>query len=513
MTESRTRKSIRNSATAIFFFAIQFILGFYSRKIFLDRLGTEILGLNTTATNILQFLNLAELGISAAITFSLYKPLHDNDTTKINELITLQGKFYRRVAMMIIAGAIIVMMFFPVIFHKTRLPLWYAYASFSVLLYSQLLGYFVNYRQIALTAAQKDYKVQASVGTTNLLKILSQIVALSLSNYPYQWWLALEILFSTLSCIVLNITIKRTFGFLRKSQMTYVELKDKYSSILKKTKQVFFHSIAGFVLTQSSPLIIYAYSSLTIVAIYGNYLIITSGLQRMTVSFFQGMSAGVGDLIAERNYKHIREVFFQLFSLRFLVSAWVAFSMLILSKPFISLWIGNQYLLPLSTVGIISATLFIMLNRNTVGMFLYGFGQYQDIWSPIIEATLNIGLSILLGYYFGLNGIISGVLISLILVVEIWKPYFLFTWGLKERASLYFSNYLAHLGIAAIVGTTIWILSRPFTEDIINSRLGLIVFGISTSGTFLILTGLIMYIIFPNFRIVMKAPFHKIFKS
>lgn len=36
------------------FFAIQFVLGFYSRKIFLDYLGTDILGLNTTATNILE---------------------------------------------------------------------------------------------------------------------------------------------------------------------------------------------------------------------------------------------------------------------------------------------------------------------------------------------------------------------------------------------------------------------------------------------------------------------------
>ncbi len=47
---------------ALVFYFINLILQFFSRKIFLDYLGAEVLGLNTTATNLLQFLNLAELG-------------------------------------------------------------------------------------------------------------------------------------------------------------------------------------------------------------------------------------------------------------------------------------------------------------------------------------------------------------------------------------------------------------------------------------------------------------------
>lgn len=49
------------------FYIVNLMLSFYSRKIFLDYLGEEILGLNTTATNLLQLLNIAELGISQGI--------------------------------------------------------------------------------------------------------------------------------------------------------------------------------------------------------------------------------------------------------------------------------------------------------------------------------------------------------------------------------------------------------------------------------------------------------------
>lgn len=162
MSQSRTKNSIKNGSYAIGFYLVTFILKFFSRKIFLDYLGAEVLGLNTTVTNLLQFLNIAELGISAGISYTLYKPLNEGNYDSINEIITLQGKLYKRVASLIIMGSIILMFFFPIIFKKITLPLWYAYASFGVVLFSALLGYYFNYKQIILSASQQGYKITLS---------------------------------------------------------------------------------------------------------------------------------------------------------------------------------------------------------------------------------------------------------------------------------------------------------------------------------------------------------------
>lgn len=264
-------KSLKNGVVALGFYFVNLILQFFSRKIFLDHLGAEVLGLNTMATNLLQFLNLAELGIGAAIACTLYKPLFDRDTAAISEIVSLQGWMYRRIAWVVIAGAAVLMCFFPWIFEKMPLPLWYAYASFGALLVSALLSYFVNYKQIVLSADQNEYKIQYSYRASMLVKTLCQIVAIKYLDNGYVWWLVLEVGFAVVASVALNAVIRRTYPYLRTDLSAGKALSRKYPDVIIKIKQLFFHKIGDFALTQTSPIIIYAYASLTLVALYGKF--------------------------------------------------------------------------------------------------------------------------------------------------------------------------------------------------------------------------------------------------
>lgn len=418
-------------------YGINLVLQFFSRKIFLDYLGTEILGLNTTATNLLQFLNLAELGIGAAIGFTLYKPVYNNDKDSIIEILTIQKWYYRRIAYLVICGSAILMCFFPWIFSKTDLPLWYAYASYSVILLSALLGYFFNYKQVLLSADQKDYKIQYSYKLVMLIKIAAQTLAVKYFSHPYIYWLILEALFAIAASINLSQTIKKTYPYITNSLIPIKELKAKHSILVTKIGQVFYHKIGGFALTQSSPLIIYAYANLTLVTIYGNYQIIVLAITSLMAAVFNSMNGGIGNLVASNDKIRIISVFKELFSVRFLFISTFCVAFYILSASIIYYWIGNAYLLPNTTVILIIANMFIILNRSTVDNYISAYGLYGDIYSPLAEAILNIGLSVLFGYYWGLNGILLGVFSSLFLVIFCWKPFYLFKKGLKENFKKY----------------------------------------------------------------------------
>lgn len=442
MGTSRVGNSIRNGIAGLLYYFINLCLNFISRKVFLNYLGAEILGLNTTAVNLLQFLNLAELGIGFAVAFSLYEPISKDDRNTINEIIALQGGLYKRIAIIIIAASLILSLFFPLIFAKIQLPLWYAYASFGVLLFSSLLTYFVNYKQILLTASQKNYKITYSYKLIMLVKVMVQIVAIKCLTNGYLWWLITEVVFAVIASATLNIVIHKTFPFHKKVKKSFSDLNCKYPIISQKVKQLFFHRIADFAVTQTSPLIIYAFLSLTVVAYYGNYMMIISGAVLLLTEVFNGLGASVGNLIAEGNKSKIISVFYELFCLRFILTMAACISVYVLSDSFITVWIGPKYILGNKTLILLTIYMYFRLSRGVVDSYLNGYGLFKDIWAPLVEAAINIVASIVGGYLWGLNGIISGTILSQILILFLWKPYFLFKEGIKYPISGYVKLYV-----------------------------------------------------------------------
>lgn len=492
---NRTQKGLKNSVVALLYYVLSIILGFVSRKVFLEHLGADILGLNTTANNLLGFLNLAELGIGSAIAFTLYKPLAFKDNETVKEIVTVQGWLYRKIANFVLIGACILGCFFPLIFAKTGLPLWYAYTSFGIYLYSSLLTYYVNFKQIVLSANQEEYKITFSYKFVLLFQSVCQIIALSLFSHPYIWWLAIQFVFSTLAAIILNRVIKRDYSFLDIKLSEGKHLNRKYPVIIQKVKQLFVHKISGFVLTQTSPLIIYAFTTLRDVAIYGNYILIVNNVTLMFTSVFNGVTAGVGNLVAEGDHKRIMNLFQELFSARFFLATVFIFVLYQMMESFITLWLGAEYIMPKITLVIILCNMYIMMTRTTIDAYISAYGLYQDIYAPVIEACLNLGLSILLGKYFGITGILSGTLISMMAVVMIWKPYFVFTRAFKESIVVYLNMYVRHIVCFAIstftstiIVKTILINPSNFLYWIIDALIVFVVFALILFGTMMVFT-------------------------
>ena len=507
---SRTSKSIHNAKVALAFYCLNLVLQFFSRKVFLDYLGSEVLGLNTTAQNLLGFLNIAELGIGAAVAYNLYKPIYDGDRQAINDIVSIQGWLYRRVAYIVIAGSCVLMPFFPLIFEKAQVPLWYTYGSFIALLISALLGYFVNYRQIVLSADQKEYKITYCVQGTKCVKVLFQLLAIWLLSNGYVWWMALEVVFAIVTSVVLDWAVKKEYPWLQPAIAKGKELQKQYPGIITKTKQVFFHKIGVFVLGQTSPLIIYAYASLTLVAIYGNYMLIVTGVTSLMMALLNSINAGIGNLVAEGDKAKIKTAFWEITILRMWLASIICFVMYVLGHSFITLWVGREYVMPESAYMVLIAITFIGLTR-TNDAFLAAYGLFRDIWAPVTEAALNVGCSILLGYYWGLFGILSGVLISQVLIVCSWKPYFLYRDAFKESVVEYILRYGKYLLIIGTVGYVSLIISEKYL-----SLSGIVGYGgLLWNGLYLLfiygsISGLLLCLADSSYRSLVKRMYHLI---
>ena len=144
----RVHKSILNAEVNLIFYFLTLLLAFFSRRIFLNCLGAEFIGLTGTLGNILGYLNLAELGITACIGYFLFKPLQSNNRQEIQDILSLLGYLYNWIGCIILAGGAFISLFFPLIFSKAELGLGIIYFAYYSFLGSSLIGYFINYRLI-----------------------------------------------------------------------------------------------------------------------------------------------------------------------------------------------------------------------------------------------------------------------------------------------------------------------------------------------------------------------------
>ena len=249
MNASRTKRSIQNSKVSLVFFLTQVVIGFYSRKIFLDYLGDEIIGLNTTLGNILSFLNLAELGIGVAMATSLYKPLHDENHEIVIDIISVQGLLYRRIALFLCSMSIPILIALPFIFPSTKCGILYICISYIVFLSGSVFSYLWNYREILIEADQKSFKLTPWIHAVRYTKIFLQIFILTLSSFGIWGWICVEFVGNVITVFVINYIICKEYPWFHKSNKSAKILFQRYKILLTKTKQLFAHRIGGFVLT------------------------------------------------------------------------------------------------------------------------------------------------------------------------------------------------------------------------------------------------------------------------
>ena len=97
----RVHRSVMNIKVGMLFYILSLFLAFFSRKVFLDCLGSEFIGLTGMLMTIMTFLGVAELGIGTSIVYFLYKPLQENDHEKVNEVMSILAFLYRCIGFII----------------------------------------------------------------------------------------------------------------------------------------------------------------------------------------------------------------------------------------------------------------------------------------------------------------------------------------------------------------------------------------------------------------------------
>lgn len=443
----RTKKAGINVIVNLVTVILGFLPSFIVRKVFLDSLGNELLGLSSLYGNIIGLLSMVELGIGSAIIFSLYRPFAQGDREKIKGYLDYYNKFYKVIGFIILVLGLLITPFLN-IFIKNGVNMVDAKVYFILFLINTFITYLFSHKLCIINVAQEGYKLSIATTISKISIAIVQLVVLKI--YPsFYLYLSVQILINLIYYIVINKYIDNKYDWI-KNTIGKIDNTEK-QNLTKNVKALFLHKIGGMLVFGVDNIVISAFINLTVVGVYNNYNMIIGSIQTIISSALSGVTSSIGNLLTEDNSEKVFEVHKKLFFLSFWIVSFMTISLSNTIKQFVLLWLGESQILDSFTIAILLINFYFILMRSSVERFKEGAGIYhEDRFAPLFEGAINLTASIILVKIMGLPGVFLGTLISNLCVIFWVKPKIVYKYVFNKKLSLYFKMYFYYLFIGCI---------------------------------------------------------------
>lgn len=450
--KTRTQNSFRNVAFSIGSQAIELILKFIGRSIFIKYLAVEYLGVNGLFGEILTMLSLAELGIGSAIGFELYKPLRENNTKRIAALMKLYQKAYLVIGIFVTVVGLALVPFLNVIVKnpgpvKDDLIFIYLFYLFNV-----VITYFYSYKSTLLVSDQKNYIVQTVKEITNIVRTIFQVLVLVVLRNFYLY-LAVESICIFANNFIVSAIVDRKYKYVKQQKNEEQLDKKSIKNIFTNIKALSITKISTILVNSTDNMLMSMICGIAKTGLYSNYVMFTNIINTLLGQIFGNLYPSIGNLNAEGDKEKSKFVFNAINLLDFWLYSFASIGVFVLINDVITVWIGEKYLLSTITVVIIATNIYIRGMHNIVWTFkdsygLFIYGQYMTL----VTAILNIGLSIWFGKLWGIAGILIATAVSR-LITNVWyDPFMLFKHGFKSSVIRYYFEYICY-GFLMIITT------------------------------------------------------------
>lgn len=392
----------------------------------------------------------AVLGIGTTMANMLYRPLAENNISLLRTLI----KHYRR--LFNIVGALVFgigLCLMPALPHLLKDAENVEHLNWIYLIYltTNVLSYPLLYKRTLLAADQKEYMLAKYLIGAQFGQYITQIVVM-LTVKSFMLYVLAGCLPTLLSNILSARKINRIYPFLNEheeNQLSEDMRRDVRRNIFATTMQ----KIGTTLINNTDSLILSSIFSVASVAQYSNYTLFCNGVDQILSSSFKGIINSVGNLGASRSSS---EQMRRIFDTTLFINQWLygfsAICLYELLSPFVALCFGEQYVFPNGVVLILCVNVFARGMRITAQTFHDSLGLYwYDRYRTLVEAAINLILSIWLAQRIGMAGVFVGTLVSGLMTTFWVEPYVLYRQGFHASVKSYFLQYGGYALVLAVV--------------------------------------------------------------
>lgn len=482
----RTKKSAINIATALISQFIIVLLGFISRRIMIDSIGVEYLGINGLMNNILTLLSLAESGVGTAMVYALYKPLADNDIPKIKALMNFYKNTYRLLAMFTAILGVSILPFLDFFMKDNTVE--NASIIYLMFLFSSVVSYLYSYKVSMNNADQNKYLSTIFNTITQILVLIIKVFILYLTE-NYILFLSIDIGSTLIKNIIFSRIMDKRYPYLKEKSNDKLDDKTR-ESLYINIKSLFWGKI-GYILSVSSDnLVISSMISVKTVGLYSNYTTLTSSVSGFVGVFMSSISASIGNLMAKESKDKVYEIYKISSFINFWLYGFSSICLFCLAEPFIAIWLGEEYIMGKGVLILIVLNFLIGGFMAPIDSIKSAAGLYNpDSYIPIVAAIVNLILSVILVKYLGLSGVFIGTIVSTLLFSFWIKPMLVYKYIFKKNLLEYFIDVILKLFAVTICGLLCWVIGEvAFKSYTVLNLIGRLIVCIIIPNMVMILT-------------------------
>ncbi len=474
----RSKKVLINSIFGMAGYAILMLSNFITRSVFVDQLGLSMAGVDTTFKNFLQVLSLAELGLSTGLLYKLYKPIEDKDNREIKKVLNFYKQAYKVIASIFMGGAVVLSLVVNFFVEDTdKSPL---YISFLFILYAAdtVASYLFANRKALIVADQNNYIVNRNDAFISLITLISQVTLLYLTK-SFIIYALVKIVCRLIGASFIGNKFRKMYPEIAKDKSKETITGDEKKSLIKNMSAMLCHRIGGVSVTATGSAIISKMLGTVQAGIYGNYTIITTALMQLVTQVFNGVTASFGSIITVESKEVIYKRFKLLYFFNYLIFSFFTVSVGVIIQPFMKLWMHGDpnSLFQDRTVVLLLCYFYVFGIRRVILMAKDSAGLYrQDQWFAIIEAVLNIVMSVGFVYWFkSVDGIILANILSM-LIIPLWtQPYLVYKYVLEAKLIGYYVRYVLYFAMTAGLYVVTSLVANRLTGNINNIFVDLII--------------------------------------
>ncbi len=459
----RTRNATRNIVFGTILKMYQIVVPFLMRTAIIYLMGVQYLGLNSLFASILQVLNLAELGVGSAMVYSMYKPIAEDDTETICALMKLYKAYYNVIGLVIAVVGGVLTPFVPKLISGDMSEGINIYALYLLNLGATVLSYWLfAYKNSILQAHQRTDVVSKVALATSTIQYIFQLLALWLfKNYYY--YVLIAIVTQAITNIVTAAIANKLYPEFKPNGKLP---RDEVRRINHRIRDLFTAKLGSVVIGSVDTIVISAFLGLTTLAVYQNYYFIMNSICGFITVIFSSITAGIGNSLVtestEKNFNDFKKFTFIICFILCICCCCFAG----LYQPFMRLWVGDGLMLDYSFV-ILFCILFYCLElamvwatvKDAAGMW------HSDRFRPLIGASANLIMNIVLVQKIGLYGIILSTVFSYVFISMPWLIHNLFKYLYKGSITAYLKDLIVYIMVTIISTALTIVVCKIVTID------------------------------------------------